>query len=131
MKSILVLLSLAMLSACQSASSGAPKPVSAGKLTAEYQESSAGVRSKYDGKEITVRGYTLIAATMPRPDDDQGSVLLEEKGRDQGRPVACWFSKEEAAEFSKIKGGQYVTVKGVFNGEVGAELKFCKLVKVE
>ena len=80
MKSILVWLSLTMLTACQSVSSGAPKPVSAGKLTAEYAESSAGVRSKYDGKEITVRGYTLIAATMPRPGDDQGSVLLRRKG---------------------------------------------------
>ncbi len=131
MKSILVLLSLTMLTACQSGSSGAQKPVSAGKLTAEYEESSARVRSKYDGKEITVRGYTLIAATLPRPGDDRGSVLLEEKGRDPGRHVTCWFSQEQAAQFSKIKGGQYVTVKGVFNGEVGAELKFCKLVKVE
>jgi hypothetical protein len=131
MKTLLVWFSLTMLTACQSASSGAQQPVSAGNLTKEYDESSAGVRSKYDGKEITVRGYTLIAATMPRPGDDQGSVLLEEKGRDPGRQVACWFSKEQAAEFSKIKGGQYVTVKGVFNGEAGAELKFCKLVKVE
>ena len=131
MKSVLVLFSLTMLTACQSASSSASLPVSVGQLTKEYAESSAGVRSKYDGKEITVRGYTLIAATLPRPGDDQGSVLLEEKGRDPGRPVTCWFSKEQAAEFSKIKGGQYVTVEGVFNGEVGAELKFCKLVKVE
>jgi hypothetical protein len=131
MKSLLVWLSLTMLAACQSASLGAQEPVSAGKLTEEYAESSASVRNKYDGKEITVIGYTLIAATMPRPGDDQGSVLLEEKGRDPGRQVACWFSKEQSAEFSKIKGGQYLTVKGVFNGEVGAELKFCKLVKVE
>lgn len=131
MKSIIVWLSLTMMTACQSGSSGAQKPVSAGNLAKEYEESSAGGRSKYDGKEITVRGYTLIAATMPRPGDDQGSVLLEEKGRDPGRQVTCWFSNGQVAEFSKIKGGQYVTVKGVFNGEGGAELKFCKLVRFE
>jgi hypothetical protein len=131
MTSILVWLSLTMLTACQSVSSGALQPVSAGNLTREYADSSAAVRSKYDGKEITVRGYTLIAPTMPRPSDDQGSLLLEGKGGDQSRQVTCWFSKEQATEFSKLKGGQYITVKGVFNGEVGAALKFCKLVKVE
>ena len=43
----------------------------------------------------------------------------------------CWFSKDHAEQFSKLKGWQYITVKGVFNGEVGAELKFCKLVGIE
>lgn len=130
-KSLFALLGLTLVTACQSASSGAPKPVSAGNLTEEYERSSAGVRSKYDGKEITVRGYALFAAKMPQPGDDQGSVSLEEKGRDPVRQVTCWFSREQAGEFSKINGGQYVTVKGIFNGEAGAELKFCKLVKIE
>ena len=89
------------------------------------------MRSKYDGKEITVRGYTLIAATMPQPGADQGSVLLEEKEIKPQRRVACWFSQDQIAQFSKIKGGQFITVKGVFNGEAGADLKFCKLVKIE
>jgi hypothetical protein len=106
-------------------------PVSARTLADEYERSSAAVRSKYDGKEIIVRGYTLIAAAMPREGDDQGSILLEEKERGPTRPVACWFSKDQAEQFSKIKGGQYVTVKGIFNGEAGADLKFCKLVKVD
>jgi hypothetical protein len=131
LKSILVSLSLTMLAACQSASSGATKAVSVGNLTREYEQSSASVRRKYDGKEITVRGYTLIGAKLPGPADDQGSVLLEEDGREPGRYVTCWFSKEQAAEFSKVSGAQYLTVKGIFNGEVGAELKFCKLIKVE
>lgn len=130
-KSFLVWLSLTILTACQSASSSAPKPVSAGNLTEEYQRSSAAVRSKYDGKEITVRGYALLAARMPQPGDDQGSVSLKEKGREAVRQVTCWFSNGQAAEFSKIKGGEYITVKGIFNGEAGAELKFCKLVKVD
>jgi len=126
-----VLLSLLMLTACQSASSREPAPLSARTLAEDYKKSSAAVRSKYDGKEIIVSGYAMIAATMPREGDDQGSVLLEEKERRPTRQVTCWFSKDQAEQFSKIKGGHYITVKGIFNGEAGAQLKFCKLVKVE
>ena len=130
-RTLVVLFGLLMCMACQTATLGLSKPVSAGALSEEYERSSAGVRSKYDGKEIIVRGYTAIAAKMPQPGDDQGSVFLKEKGRDQVRQVTCWFSKDQGEEFSKIKGGQYVTVKGVFNGEGGVDLKFCKLVKIE
>lgn len=131
MKGTLVLLSLTMLAACQGALLNAQKPVSAGILSGEYEESRALVRRKYDGKEITVSGYSLTVPSLPRSSADQGSVLLEEKGRDPAGQVTCWFSREQTAEFSKIKGGQHLTVKGVFNGEAGAELKFCKLVKLE
>jgi hypothetical protein len=93
--------------------------------------SSEVVRGKYDGKEIIVRGYIETPATMPKPGDDQGSVSLKEKGHQPGQQVTCWFSKDQTAEFSKIRGDQYITVKGVFNGEAGAELKFCKLIGTE
>src|SRR6266542_3298926 len=126
-----VLLSFAILTACQPASSRSQEPLSAAALSEEYERSSASVRSKYDGKEIIVRGYTVIAATMPHEGHDQGSVWLEEKGHNASRQVACWFSRDQAEQFAKIKGGQYITVKGIFNGEAGADLKFCKLVKVE
>jgi hypothetical protein len=125
------LLSFAILTACQPASPREPSSVSARTLADEYERSSAAVRSKYDGKEIIVRGYTVIAATMPQPGADQGSVVLEEKEAKPTRQVACWFSQDQAEQFSKIEGGQYVTVKGVFNGETGIALRFCKLVKVE
>ena len=126
-----VLLSFAMLMACQAASSREPASVSARTLAEEYEQSSAAVRSKYDGKEIAVRGYAVIAATMPPGGDDQGSVRLEEKGGYPVRKVTCWFSKDQAEQFSKIEAVNYITVKGIFNGEAGADLKFCKLVKVE
>jgi hypothetical protein len=130
-QSLFVLLSLTMLMACQAASSRESLPVSAGALSEEYDRSRAAVRSKYDGKEIFVQGYTLTAATMPHEGADQGSVLLEEKERKPARQVACWFSQDQAEQFSRVKGGEYITVKGVFNGEAGADLKFCKLVKVD
>ena len=130
-KSVFVLLGLTLATACERAPSGSGKPVSVATLTGEYEESHAAVRNKYDGKEITIRGYTPIAARLPLPGDDQGSVWLEEKGQDAAGQVNCWFSKNQATEFSKIRGGEYITVKGIFNGEAGAELKFCKLVKVD
>ncbi len=126
-----VLLSLLILTACQPVSSRSPETLSAGSLAEEYERSNAAVRSKYDGKEIIVRGYTLNVATMPREGHDQGSVWLEEKGRNASRQVACWFSRDQADQFSKIKGTQYITVKGIFNGEAGVDLKFCKLVKID
>lgn len=130
----LMLLSLTMLPACQAASSrqpASPEPVSAGALTKEYQESTADARRKYDGREITVKGLTLMTAMMPPSSDEQGLVLLEEKRANPPRRVSCWFSKDQADQFSKIRGGQSITVKGIFNGEAGAELKFCKLVKID
>jgi len=111
-----VLLSLAILTSCQPASSQEPSSVSARTLADEYESSSAAVRGKYDGKEIVVKGYTATVATMPREGDDQGSVLLEEKERGPTRQVACWFSRDQAEQFAKIKGRQYITVKGIFNG---------------
>jgi hypothetical protein len=120
---------LLTLMSCQPASLGSPEPISASTLAEEYERSSVAVRSKYDGKEITVSGYAVLAAKLHS--DDQGSVLFEEKEGQPARKVVCWFSKDHAEQFSKIKGGQFITVKGVFNGEVGAELKFCKLVKID
>jgi hypothetical protein len=130
-KSLLVPFVLLAFAACQTASIGFPKPVAAGALSDEYQKSTASARSKYDGKEIIVRGYAVNPATLPQPDDDQGLIFLEEKESQSVSKVICWFSREQATEFSKIKGDQYLTVRGIFNGERGVELKFCKLVKVD
>jgi tRNA_anti-like len=127
----LVLYGFISWTGCQRAALGSREAISAESLIEEYEKSSAAVRSNYDGKEITVRGYAVIAAKMPQPGDDQGSVLLEEQERRLARRVACWFSKDHSEQFSKIKGEQYLTVRGIFNGEAGPDLKFCKLVKIE
>jgi hypothetical protein len=100
-------------------------------LAEEYEESKANARAKYDGKEIVVRGFAATAAKMPQAGVDQGSVSLKEKASDSALEVTCWFSRDQTQEFSRIKSGDYITVKGVFNGEAGAELKFCKLIKTE
>ena len=106
-------------------------PVSARNLAEEYEHSSTAVRTQYDGKEITVRGYVGVAAVMPQVGSDQGSIQLADRELQSDRRVVCWFSKEQREIFSQVKGAQYITVRGVFNGESGADLKFCKLVGVE
>jgi len=131
---VFILLSLTTLMSCQAApsrQSASPGPVAAGALTKEYQESTTDARRKYDGREITVKGLTQMAAMMPPPGEEQGLVFLEEKGANPPRRVACWFSKDQAQQFAKVTSGQYITVKGIFNGESGVELKFCKLVNIE
>jgi len=130
-KPLLVSLVLLACAGCQTGSLSAPNSVTAGALAAEYERSTASIRNRYDGKEITVRGYALEPALMPQPGADQGSVLLEDNDKQSASTVVCWFSKEQAVEFSRIRGHQYLIVRGVFNGERAAELKFCKLVKIE
>ncbi|HKZ02825.1 MAG TPA: hypothetical protein VJ180_11320 [Pyrinomonadaceae bacterium] len=127
----LALVSFVFSTSCRSQSAGASPPLPVQVLVRQYEESRAEVRRKYDGHEITVRGYTSSAPTMPRNGADQGSVLLEEKEIRQPRHVACWFTKDQSEQFSQVRGNQYLIVKGVFNGEADAQLKFCKLVKVE
>jgi hypothetical protein len=115
------------LSACHFRST-AP-PLSAGTLIREYQQSSTRTREKYDGKEISIQGLALAAASLP-VNADQGLVWIEENYETTGK-VGCWFSRQQARDFSQIRGGEHLTIKGVFNGEAGVQLKFCRLVKVE
>ena len=130
-KTFLVLGGTLLILNCHRAAPATNGPVSARSLAEAYDRSSAAVRSQYDGKEITVRGYAELAAVMPSSESEEGSVLLVDKEVKPAKRVVCWFSKEQSETFSKIKGEQYVTVRGVFNGEAGADLKFCKLVNVE
>jgi hypothetical protein len=122
---------VAALVGCRSTSPGSPPEVSVGALIKEYHESVSAARNKYDGKEISVRGIVPSVAVMPVENADQGEVSLIEAGEDSGRKLACWFSREQAAEFSKVKSGQQLTIKGVFTGEFGVELKFCRIVDKE
>ena len=125
----LLLTLLVFSNSCGSSSTG--PPVSAGALLHEYQQSSAWVRQKYDGKEISVRGLVMSAIVLPGDTAEQGTVWLKESESETSGKVGCWFSNQQAAQFSKISSGQHLTIRGVFNGEAGVDLKFCRLVKVE
>lgn len=99
-------------------------------LTTDYEKSQDDVRKKYDGKEISVRGFASIPPTITDDSDGSGLISITVK-KDLLKDVKCWFSKADAEEFKKIKGDQFITVKGIFDGELFPELKFCKLVKIE
>jgi hypothetical protein len=120
---------LTVLAACHAGSSSTPLSVST--LLSEYRQSTNLTRQKYDGKEITVRGFAQATALLPHNNAEQGSVWLQESDRENNGKVGCWFSNQQAGDFSKIHGGEHLTIKGVFNGETGVDLKFCRLIKVE
>ena len=124
-----LLLTSLLVAGCRSTAS-ATDPLAAGVLLREYQQSATRARQKYDGKEISVQGFAFSAATLS-PNADQGSVWLQEANRASAAKVGCWFSRQQSADFSQIRSGQHLTIKGIFNGESGVELKFCRLVKVE
>lgn len=73
----------------------------------------------------------MSAIVLPGETGEQGTVWLKESESETSGKVGCWFSNQQAAAFSKISSGQYLTIRGVFNGEAGVDLKFCRLVKVE
>jgi putative nucleic acid binding protein len=131
LKIAIVVFSLMMLGACQSSQPKAGLTVSAASLSDEYAQSRSAVRNRYEGKEIIVRGYAPTGSRLPRSDGEQGSVLMYERGREASKAIVCWFSPQQAAAFSKIKGGELLIVKGVFNGETRPELRFCKLIGLE
>lgn len=130
LKTIVISTIAILAAACQSLSPAFQQTLSAGDLTAEYVRSKADVRQKYDGKEVSVRGYAPVQASMPRDDEYEGLLRLEEE-KNFSLQVLCRFTRNEASKFAAIKGGEYVTVKGVFNGERGTELRFCTLVNIE
>lgn len=131
LKEIFALMCLISFVSCQNSFTGSPQTVSAGELTNQYEKSNTNVRTMYNGKEIRVRGYAKNKAKLPAAGEHEGLIQLEEKGGASRRQVNCWFTKSDAGEFEQVKGEQYLTVRGVFNGEISTELKFCKLVKVE
>lgn len=100
-------------------------------LTSEYEKSKENTRKKYDGKEITVRGQAFVGPQMPRGSGDDTGLLSVSVKDDPIKDLKCWFSKADEEQFSKIKGDQFVTVKGIFDGNLFPELKFCKVVKIE
>lgn len=130
-RTLLISTALTLSTACQTTSLNTPERFSTGELLKEYERAGSDVRSKYDGKEIIVTGYVTMTEAMPEGDKYEGLISLHENEENGGPKVDCWFSRKEAAEFAKLKGNRNITVKGVFNGESGPALKFCKIVAVE
>lgn len=119
---------LAVLTALDSCRANfSPRTISAETLADKYSVSVEAARREFDGKELVVKGYASNFAVMPRDDESEGMILLN-SGKKDAHEVQCWFSRYEAAEFADYAVGQPLTVRGIFNGESGMLLKFCKLV---
>jgi hypothetical protein len=129
-----------MTSSPTSPSSQDPPPavrgevISAFDLAKKHDASKASV-SQYNGKEITIRGYMLTKPTVTDPKSGGLASLGEDFEKvaveDVAKSILCWIDAADLRGFSTVKGGQYVTVIGTFNGEYNAELKPCRFVKAE
>ena len=60
-----------------------------------------------------------------------GLIRVQEKESQSVSKVICWFSRELATEFSKIKGDQYLTVRGLFNGERGRGIEVLQAARYD
>ena len=102
------------------------------ELAKQHEKSKESV-SKYNDKEIMIRGYIKFPPTINNPSDGGLAPLCEKTATIEGqlKSIKCWFGPEEAGAFSALKGEQYITVKGIFSGKYLAELRYCKLVKAE
>ncbi len=121
---------VASWTACQSLSSVPMATLTAEELANQYAVAGESVRTKFDGKEIVVRGFALAAATLPSREEYEGSISLGGNGGPDDTQVVCWFGQKEAREFAEVIPGSYIKVVGVFNGEGGARLRFCRLVEI-
>ncbi|HUF02542.1 MAG TPA: hypothetical protein VMM38_00045 [Aridibacter sp.] len=125
--------------ACNQLGVDEQKPIAAVDLAKDLKNSKSEVTSKYGGKEVVVRGYTQLTGTLsPLPGgglDKTGKIILSEKDDQDRNQVWCEFGAADLADFQKIAGKEYVTVKGIFQVKNLAgdtpHLLSCKLVKIE
>lgn len=127
----------AFLAACGSGGSttanktSEPPPMPFGALATEFKQSKEATRDKYKGKNLTIKAHAGIAPVMPTGADDTGILALSEKGGDLSYMLSCQFTAAEKAEFSRITGGQTVTVTGVYDDDLTMRLKSCRILNVE
>lgn len=133
-KHIVFLAMLCFMSACGGTGTGtAPAktdPISVSQIGREYKDNEQAARTKYDGKEVTVRGHSLVAPIMPTSATDEGLIALSEKDGDPLVKIVCHFKQSDEAGFKQITGDQFFVVKGTFQGADGPNIKNCKFVEI-
>lgn len=129
LQGLVMLAMVPAINSCRAGSDTGARTITAETLADKYSVSVEAARREFDGKELVVRGYVSDVVDMPSDDETEGVILLG-TGRNTGAAkVQCWFSRYESAEFAGMKPGEPLTVKGIFNGESGVVLKFCKIVQ--
>lgn len=129
LRGMMILVALPALTSCQAGSRTSTRTITAEALATKYNVSAEAARREFDGKELVVKGYVLKSVAMPNGDESEGVILLSPGNKITGPTVECWFTRYESAEFAELDTGQSITVKGIFNGESGITLKFCKLAQ--
>jgi hypothetical protein len=128
LRGILLLTVLPGLNSCGAGSNTLTRTITAETLADKYSVSVEAARREFDGKELVVKGYVSDPVSMPIGDKSEGVILLGSEKKPASPRVQCWFSRYESAEFGDVGTARSITVKGIFNGESGIVLKFCKLV---
>lgn len=126
---MVMLAALPALNSCRAGSGTLTRTITAETLADKYSVSVEAARREFDGKELVVKGYVSNFVAMPKDDESEGMILLGSGKKTADPQVQCWFSRYESAEFADLGTGRSITVKGIFNGESGIVLKFCKLVR--
>ncbi len=97
------------------------------------QKRTGGSLNAYNGREFTARGWVVSAPTKSTSDDRSLLMLYDKEDilAADAVSVSCWYETSERESFSKIKGRQFVTVKGSFDGSSLPKLNKCQIVSVE
>lgn len=111
------------------------KPLSASEVAKDFKSlGETAAKEKY-GTDVTLRGFTWnkgeILEKLEGGMMETGSINLGE-GKDTVNVISCEFSRNDLPDFQKVKGEQYVTVRGTLAVERKmVRLTYCKLVSVD
>jgi len=117
--------------AANSSKPPAEQPMPVGALMNEYEKSKDATVAKYNGKNLTVVGYTTTEPIMPKDATDTGILIIMERGGDMLKTLTCNFNAADKADFEGVKADQRVVINGTFADDISTALKSCKRIKTE
>lgn len=135
MKTILLMIAVAMISACSSGTAGSNKAgvkaMPFGELAAEFAKSKKETNDKYKDKPITVQAYPASAAPiMPTSKDDNGILSITAPGVDLLYLGICSFPESEKQAFSEVDSRTPITLTGTYDDDdLAIRIKNCRIVK--
>ena len=97
-------------------SSEASVAISAVQLYAQYEANEVEADNKYKGKVLAVTG---VAGDIGKDIMDEAYVLLSSGDALGMFGVQCFFSESEEQNFSNLRTGQQLTIKGRCDGKFG------------
>jgi hypothetical protein len=113
------------------AATGTPDvTIKAGDLLKEYGTNAVAADAKYKGKVLRVSGKfgsaqkaPLLGYAVQLLPEDAGDVNLTD--------VQCFIVESAEADIAKLKPGQMITMQGMCDGQVVAQVKLSKCILVK